>query len=114
MPSAAALDLRLINQRLRCLLIRLENNGDFGVATTMRNLSELMAALSQPACSETTHSNDAELKREISAYRANISGLERILFKVEARLLLEKARLEVERTHIAAAAAWVQTSRGTV
>jgi hypothetical protein len=47
-----------------------------------------------------------ELKNESLEYRSNLEQLQQLLPDFQVRLLAEKSRLEVAKSHVAAAAAW--------
>ncbi|MGO9125378.1 MAG: hypothetical protein ACLP6G_10880, partial [Terriglobales bacterium] len=57
---------------------------------------------------------NAEVATEISDYRRNMEALGKILPSLQGRLLVEKARLETAREHVAKAAAWAQGSKKTL
>jgi predicted amidohydrolase len=54
-----------------------------------------------------------ELKNESLEYRSNLEQLKQLLPDFQVRLLAEKSRLEVAKSHVAAAAAWAGASTTT-
>jgi len=55
-----------------------------------------------------------ELKHESLEYRSHLEQLKHLLPDLHLRLLAEKARLEAANKHLAAAAAWAQSSTKTM
>lgn len=118
MPDAAMENLRVVNRSLQAWLARfpIERNAPMTIAPT--ELTDLLAALrGVSACLRSlpaANAPDAELASEISAYRRNVQLLQQVLPSVQGRLLIEKARLQIARAHVAKAAAWAQVSQKTL
>jgi hypothetical protein len=55
-----------------------------------------------------------KMAHEICEYRSHLQQLEKILPSVQGRLLIEKARLQTARTHVAKAVAWAEGSKKTL
>jgi hypothetical protein len=111
--EAKANELRGTNRRLAGLLEELSgtNMAAPAVATKMEMiLTELLRAggwFQNAAVAPL----DRELQDEMNRYRWNLERLQALLPEVHAKLLVERARLESERTHLEAANAWAQASR---
>jgi hypothetical protein len=117
MSSPAFQSLRAANHSLRARLARLpvEHRGPGDIAHT--EIADLRAELLRATdClrNVSTAASDAEVATEISECRRNVQQLGRILPSIQGRLLIEKARLETARTHMAKAAAWAQGSKKTL
>jgi len=120
MPGAAIEGLQVVNQRLRARLARLpgkhrQNRPAVIVPTEFTDLRvDLLQANNCLRSLPTVAPPNAEVENEISEYRRNVRQLEIILPSVQARLLIEKARLQTARAHVARAAAWAQGSKKTL
>ncbi len=55
-----------------------------------------------------------ELESEIADYRTNLESLAKVFPSVQGRLLAERARIQIEQSHIAARKAWAEASRRTL
>jgi hypothetical protein len=114
MSSALFQSLRTVNQQLRARLSRLSAQHNCPTAMVATEFTDLLAELQHStAClrSLPRAAPDAETANEISEYRSHVQLLGKILPSLQGRLLIEKARLENARTHVAQAAAWAQGSR---
>jgi hypothetical protein len=54
---------------------------------------------------------DPALESELAEYRSNLGRLREVLPSIHRQLLLERARLEEERTRVDSAAIWAQGAR---
>jgi hypothetical protein len=111
--------LRETNQRLQAWLRSMvKPSGQLCVATPdciTALLSELLqagAALREQALP--TRGIDPELDDELEQYRHNIERLRDVLPSIHSQLLVERARLEVQRARVHSADEWAQTSRQTL
>lgn len=57
---------------------------------------------------------DPELDRELALYRRQVERLRELLPSIHRQLLLERARLEAQRSRVKAAAEWARASRQTL
>lgn len=57
---------------------------------------------------------DPELDRELEEYRGHVERLRELLPCIHRELLVERARLEVQRTRVKSAAEWARASRQTL
>jgi hypothetical protein len=118
MSSATTDSLRCANGNLRAGLARLLPGPNASAPLDARDLSNLLSLLLRAAdCLRGIPPNavpDANLKKEISAYRSTVEQLAQILPSIHGRLLTEKARLEIARAHVAATTAWAQASHNTL
>jgi hypothetical protein len=58
--------------------------------------------------------DDPELEIELNRYRRNVERLRELLPAIHRELLAERARLEVQRARVRAAAEWARASRQTL
>jgi len=116
MPSATIQRLRAVNHNLRAWLARFPSERNGPVAVALTEVTDLLAELRRAsACLHTAAGiPDVEMASEISEYRSHVQALEKILPSVQGRLLIEKARLQIARAHMAKAAAWAQGSQKTL
>lgn len=117
--STPALDiLRDANRNLRLGLVRLQPDSNIADPLVPSNFSSLLAQLMRVAeCLRDISSEglrNIELAKELSEYRANLQELAQVLPIVHGRLLTEKTRLEIVRSHVHAAASWTQLSQKTL
>jgi len=116
--SSAAESLHIANGNLRAGLARLSSEPNPSAPPNAKDLSSLMTELLRAGdCLRSiapSYARDARLEKEISDYRGTIEHLAQILPRVHGRLLAEKARLEIARAHVTAAAAWAQASQKTL
>jgi len=117
-PAPIEERLRLANQKLQTGTARLQPKADCPVVLKPEDLSSLRIDLSCAADLFGTIASDpsrsAGIENEISQYRSTVEQLARVLPSVQARLLTEKARLEIVQAHMTATAAWAQASKKTV
>jgi hypothetical protein len=110
--------LRIANGNLRAGLARLLPGTNGSAPLKASDLSDLLTNLVCAAgCLRRIapgSTADAQLARAISEYRSTVEQLAEILPRVHGRLLTEKARLEIARSHVTATAAWAQASRNTL
>jgi hypothetical protein len=112
-------NMRETNRRLRFWLDSLlARQGQLAVATPepmAALLSELLQAGSwlraEPLPAK---GNDPELDVEVEKYRGNVERLRVLLPFIHSQLLLERARLEAQRTRVRSVAEWARTSRQTL
>jgi hypothetical protein len=57
---------------------------------------------------------DPELDFELARYRRHVERLRDLLPSIHSQLLLERARLEAQRSRVRAAAEWARASRQTL
>jgi hypothetical protein len=107
--------LRAVNKNLKSALVRFRPEQQHCSAIKPHELSDLRSAILQAALCMRGISPQAapELKNESLEYRNNLEQLQQLLPDFQIRLLAEKSRLEVARSHVAAAAAWTGASTGT-
>jgi hypothetical protein len=107
--------LRAVNKNLKSALVRFRPEQQHCSAIKPHELSDLRSAILQAALCVRGISPQAapELKNESLEYRNNLEQLQQLLPDFQIRLLAEKSRLEVARSHVAAAAAWTGASTGT-
>jgi len=110
--------LRIANINLRAGLDRLLPEPNASAPLCPKDLSGLRIELvSAGRCLRSIpprSAPDEELEKAISDYRSTVEKLAQILPRIHGRLLTEKARLEIARAHLAAAAAWAQASQNTL
>ena len=118
MSQATIEGLRVVNHNLRAGLIRLQAGRDRSVAIAPTEFADLLAELLRVSDGLRSLAEaaalDAEIAQEVSEYRSNLSQLEKALPSAQARLLVEKARLENAKAHMARAAAWAQAQAKTL
>ena len=117
MSNETAATLRLANTSLRAWLVRLRAEPVALSPIQANDLHELLAELLRTSgCLRIGLENatpDTELENEIADYRANLESLAKVLPTVQGRFLAERARLQIEQSHIAARKAWAEASRRT-
>jgi hypothetical protein len=110
--------LRAANKHLRSVLVRLRPERQHCSAIKPQDLSDLGSEIQRVAgCAQGISLNPQaapELKNESLEYRSNLEQLKQLLPDFQVRLLAEKSRLEVEKNHVAAAAAWARASTKTL
>ena len=107
--------LRDSNRELRLLLQGIGDAG-VGVKVTPEQLAALLNVLLRVGewiRSGQTSDPEPALARELEEYRHHMEALRRLMPSVQACLLTERARLEADRAHLQAAAAWAGSSRHT-
>lgn len=117
--SPDALDtLRQVNDYLRSTLIRLRPERKHCSAIRPQDFSDLLTqVLRASQCLRTPPHVPAALTTESALheatleYRGNLEDLQRFLPDLQARLLAEKGRLEIAKTHVAAAAEWDRAAK---
>jgi hypothetical protein len=118
MSTETAATLRLANTSLRAWLVRLRAEPVALTQVQASDLQELLAELLRTSgCLRTGSAGAAagtELEVEIAEYRTNLESLAKVLPSVQGRLLAERARIQIEQSHIAARKAWAQASRRTL
>jgi hypothetical protein len=118
MPSDAVETLRQVNEGLRSALIRLRPEQKDCLTIRAEDFSDLLGEILRAGeClrGPATHPEAVvALEKESLEYRSNLEKLKRFLPDLHGCLLAEKSRLESARTHVAAAAAWVRASKGTL
>jgi hypothetical protein len=57
---------------------------------------------------------DPELEAELEQYRVNVERLRAVLPSIHSQLLIERARLEAQRSRMQSAAEWARASRQTL
>ncbi|MGO9648756.1 MAG: hypothetical protein ACLPOO_11940 [Terriglobales bacterium] len=115
MPSATIESLRAVNHSLRARLARLTGEPNRPAVIGLTELTDLRAELLRATgCLRSLQAAaipNAEMADDISEYRSHVHQFGKILPSVQARLLIEKARLDTARAHVAKAAAWAQGSK---
>lgn len=121
MPLDALETLRQVNDNLRTALIRFRPEQKGGSIIRPQEFSALQNQLVQAAeCLQHLPHFDAAsafpsaFQRESLEYRGNLVKLREFLPAVQQCLLAEKSRIEIARSHVAAAAAWVRASKETL
>ncbi len=110
--------LRRVNENLRGALTRLHPEQTHCSAVRPEDFSDLLRQLLQASeCLRHLPSHReaaAAGKHEALEYRGNLEKLKHFLPDLHGRLLVEKARLEIARNHVAAAAAWAKANQKTL
>jgi len=114
--------LRQVNESLRSALLRLRPERKHCSTIKPRDFSDILGQLLQaseclrrlPPHSQPSSPIAAALQNESLEYRGNLEKLRHFLPDPHARLLAEKSRLEIARTHVAAAAAWARARNKTL
>ena len=118
MSNESASTLLLANTSLRAWLVRLRAEPIALSPVQANDLQDLLAELLRASgCLGTGPEEkltDGELESEIAEYRANLESLAKVLPSVQGRLLAERARIQIEQSHIAARKAWAEASRRTL
>jgi hypothetical protein len=105
--------LRAANKHLRLVLIRLRPEQQHCSSIKPEDLSDLRTEIQRAAdCVQgaSLAPQASELRNESLEYRRNLEQLKHLLPDLQIRLLAEKSRLEGEKKHVAAAAAWAGAS----
>lgn len=107
--------LRAVNKNMKSALIRFRPDRQHCSTIKPQELFALQSAILQAAeCLRGISFHAApELKNESLEYRNNLEQLQQVLPDFQVRLLAEKSRLEVAKSHVAAAAAWAGASSRT-
>lgn len=105
-------DLRQVNQRLESLLARILAEPLSGVTT--QEMEGLLSDLLRAAEWTRIGHQPADAEAEIIQYRRHLLQLRDLLPQVQAQLLTERARLELERRHLQAASSWTESVFETV
>jgi len=110
--------MRLVNGNLRAALVRLQDAEKHRRLIAPTEFTDLLAELHQATDSlrtrPVTSSPDEDMDREVSQYKAHLVKLRELLPSAYGRFLIEKARLENARAHVARAAAWTQAREKTL
>ena len=116
MSSVTIQRLRSVNQYLRTGLARLQSQQNRPAAIAPTEFADLLAEIrcATDCLRGGGFTADPEWEQEKSEYRRNLEQLAKILPSVSGRLLVEKARLEAARAHVAKAAAWAQARTKTL
>jgi hypothetical protein len=114
-PDDDLATLRAINKNLKSALVRFRPEQQHCSAIKPHELSDLRSAILQAALCVRGISPQAapELKNEALEYRNNLEQLQQLLPDFQIRLLAEKSRLEVAKSHVTATAAWAGLSTRT-
>jgi hypothetical protein len=114
-PDDDLATLRAVNKSLKSALVRFRSERQHCSAIKPQELSDLRSAIMQAAgCVRGISPQTVpELKKASLEYRSNLEQLQQLLPDFQVRLLAEKSRLEVARSHVAAAAAWAGASTRT-
>ena len=114
-PNYDPATLRAVNKSLKSALVRFRPEQQHCSAIKPHELSDLLGVILQAAdCLRGISPQAApELKHESLEYRSNLEQLKQLLPDFQVRLLAEKARLEVAKSHVAAGAAWAAASTKT-
>jgi hypothetical protein len=118
MSSPTVESLRAVNRSLRARLARLPggqtNSGGIAPTEFTDLLTELRRGTDCWRSLPEASTPEGEMVSELSDYRRNVERLRTILPSLQARLLIEKTRLESARAHVTKAAAWAQGSKKTL
>jgi len=126
MPPDAVETLRQVNRLLRATLIRLRPERTPCSAIKPQDFSAILDQLQRateclpellsrsstaPSQSSSPLKSGTAHEKEALEYRRNLEELQRFLPSLQVRLVAEKSRLETARAHVAAAAAWFESSQ---
>jgi len=118
MATLSSETLRLTNCRVRGLMQSMLTAQDETALVKPDEFDALLAEVTQAAGGlrglPQESMQDADLAKEISAYRDSLENLLQILPALQKRLLAQKMRLEAQRNHLAAASAWANASGKTL
>jgi hypothetical protein len=111
--------LRDTNCRLGFLLDSIAAKRGQPATTTPEHMGALLSELLRAgvglrAAPLPTKGNDPELDGQLEIYRRNVETLRELLPSMHTQLLVERARLEAQRTRVQSAAAWARASRQTL
>ena len=104
-----------VNKSLKSALVRLRPERQHCSGIEPHELFDLRSAILQAAdCMRGISTQAApELRNESLEYRSNLEQLKQLLPDFQIRLLAEKSRLEIAKSHITAVAAWTGASTRT-
>src|SRR5438067_1748258 len=104
-PDDDLATLRAVNKNLKSALVRLRPERQHCSAIKAQELSDLRSAILQAADCVRGISPQSmpELENESLEYLSNLEQLKQLLPDFQIRLLAEKARLEIAKSHVAAA-----------
>jgi hypothetical protein len=118
MTAGASETLRLIHGRVRNLMRNMRPEGGVPTPVNYQAFQELLGEVTRAASwlrqVPLPPVRDPEWEREISGYRNSLDQLQQMLPAIQTALLVEKARLEAIRNHLASVTAWANGSRGTL
>ncbi len=107
--------LRQANERLRSLVDWVSSGNADQIAAAGGHLTDLSAELANVGeLLGKFRMADHQCHKELSEYRQNLVRLRAALPVFQAQLLAVRSRLEPERAHVQAAAAWIAGSKSTV
>lgn len=114
-PSVIVL-LRHTNGELRAILARCQaKSGESSAAQNLRQLLPELAEMTERLKAVSADSlRDAELRQEMSEYRALMEQLARLLPKALGQLLTEEGRLENAQGRLASAAVLAESHKKTL
>jgi hypothetical protein len=112
-PDDDLATLRAINKNLKSALVRFRPEQQHCSAIKPHELSDLRSAILQAALCVRGISPQAAPELESLEYRNNLEQLQQLLPDFQIRLLAEKSRLEVAKSHVTATAAWAGLSTRT-
>src|SRR5512135_3569280 len=103
------------NGKMRQMLAMLVLQDAGPLQVTAGDLSDLLSAIQYASHQLESHEDSAKTaKSEISEFQRNLEQMKIALPYLHSRLLAERARLELQRRHLNAAAQWAETSKGTL
>lgn len=115
MPPDSRETLRDVNRNLRSAMARLRPEQTHCLAIGPQDFSDILRQLLRAAeCLRHPPAHPearVALAEEALEYRRNLEALKQFLPDLQGRLLAERARLETERSQVAAATAWAGASR---
>lgn len=118
MPPDALETLRQVNDNLRSALLRLRpeltDGSTIGPQDFCDILSQFLRAAECLRCPPASSEAAVAFEKETLEYRGTLEKLRDFLPGVQGRLLAEKSRLEIARSHVAAAMAWTRASKETL
>jgi len=118
MSKTAVQTMRLVNRHLRPAVTRLQCEQERCGAIAPTEFADLLGELRHASdCLRNlpvASLPDDEMAREVSEYKSHLAQLRNLLPSAHGRLLIEKARLENARVHVARAAAWTQARAKTL
>jgi hypothetical protein len=118
MADAALETLREANRLLREALVRFRPERRRYAHIAPQELSalldELLKASESLRLAPGAEATSEAVAHELHEYRKNLQELKRFLPALHVGLLVERSRLETERSHIRAATAWAGANRKTL
>lgn len=118
MEPADLSNLRAINQRLETLLSTVQPVLNSTIAISPQLISQLFAdlLLSAEILRDITRFDleSTEVEQQVAAYRLHFSRLQSLMPAIQTNLLVERARLETQRNHLASVVAWTKASRDSL